>query len=298
MTSILNPAVPAGAYDDFLRGALPRARVQRQWTPADRPLPALYLSHGAPPLFDDGPWLRQLFDRAQSLPKPKSILIVSAHWEATPLMLSAPAAHTPLVYDFGGFHARYYTMLYATPDASALARRVADAMPGREPVYQHPSRGLDHGAWVPLMAMYPLGDIPVLQLSMPTHDPDRLIELGTRLRPLREEGVLVIGSGFMTHGIRSLTRDMLNGKVPAWSSDFDAWAADALARGDIDELAAYATRAPGMPHAHPTPDHYIPLFITLGASGQPDQPVHTTIDGYMLGFSKRSFQTTGENPQS
>jgi len=145
------------------------------------------------------------------------------------------------------------------------------------------------------MAMYPLADIPVLQLSMPTQDPWRLIEIGTRLRPLREEGILVIGSGFMTHGLRSITREMIvNGAVPAWSSDFDAWVADALSRGDVAELAAYRSRAPGMPYAHPTADHYIPLFITLGAADRPDGPVRTTIDGYMIGFSKRSFQTGGE----
>ena len=290
MIDLINPAVPAGAYDQFLVEALPRARAQRDWTPADGPLPALYLSHGAPPLFDDGPWLRQLFDWAQSLPRPKSIVIVSAHWETAPLALSAPAAHTPLVYDFGGFHPRYYTMQYPTPDASALARRVAGAMPDSEPVYQHPSRGLDHGAWVPLMAMYPLADIPVLQLSLPSHDPGRLLDLGARLRPLRAEGVLVIGSGFMTHGLPFVTRAMFEGVVPAWSSDFDAWVADALARGDVDALAAW-TRAPGMPYAHPTPDHYTPLFIALGASDRPDRAVNTAIDGYMMGFSKRSIQT-------
>jgi 4,5-DOPA dioxygenase extradiol len=291
MSSVFEPDVPAGAYDDFLPAALPRARAQRDWTPADGPLPALYLSHGAPPLFDDGPWIRELFAWAQALPKPRSILIVSAHWETAPLALSAPAAHTPLVYDFGGFHPRYYTMTYDTPDASALARRVAAAMPDTEPVHQHPSRGLDHGAWVPLMAMYPLGDVPVLQLSMPTQDPARLLAIGSRLRELRAEGVLVIGSGFMTHGLPFITRQMLDGAVPAWSREFDAWVADALSRGDVDELAAYRHRAPGMSYAHPTPDHYTPLFITLGAATRPDAPVATTIEGYMIGFSKRSFQT-------
>jgi 4,5-DOPA dioxygenase extradiol len=133
----------------------------------------------------------------------------------------------------------------------------------------------------------------VLQLSIPSHDPGRLIELGTRLRALRAEGVLVIGSGFMTHGLPFITREMLTrGTVPAWSAEFDAWAGDALARGDLDELAAYASRAPGMPCAHPTPDHFIPLFITLGAGDDPGRPVRTTIDGYMMGFAKRSFQTT------
>ena len=292
MTDIFHPAVPAGAYDAFLTEVLPRARSQRAWTPADGPMPALYLSHGAPPLFDDGPWLRELFGWAQSMPKPTSILIVSAHWEAAPLMLSTPAAKTPLVYDFGGFHPRYYELAYDTPEASALARRVAGLMPDNEPVHQHPRRGLDHGAWVPMMAMYPLADIPVLQLSMPTHDPDRLLELGARLRELRAEGVLVIGSGFMVHGLPFVTREMLlHGAIPAWSADFDAWAADALARGDVDELAAFREKAPGMPYAHPTPDHYLPLFIALGAATDPGRPVRTAIEGYTIGFSKRSFQT-------
>jgi 4,5-DOPA dioxygenase extradiol len=227
------------------------------------------------------------------LPKPKAVLIVSAHWEAAPLCLSAPGAGPPLVYDFSGFHPRYYTMKYPTPDATRLAHQAARHMPDDDPVYLHPRRGLDHGAWVPLMAMYPLADVPVLQLSMPTRDPEALIGIGARLQPLREEGVLVIGSGFMTHGLRSITAEMITrGTVPGWSSDFDAWAADALARGDVDELANYR-RAPGMPYAHPTPDHFLPVFIALGASGAPERPVRTAIDGYMMGFAKRSFSTGG-----
>ncbi|MBE4741957.1 hypothetical protein HW845_45250 [Streptomyces sp. ND05-3B] len=109
--------------------------------------------------------------------------------------------------------------------------------------------------------------------------------------PLAEEGVLVIGSGLMTHGLPFITRAMLDGQVPGWSADFDAWAADALARGVADELATFRTRAPGMPYAHPTVDHYIPLFITLRAAAHPDRPVRTTVEGYTIGFSKRSFQT-------
>jgi 4,5-DOPA dioxygenase extradiol len=290
MTDMLDPAIPAGAYDDFLPGALPAARVQPAWTPADGPLPAIYLSHGAPPLFDDGPWLRELFDWAQAMPKPKAILIVSAHWEDAPLMLSAPGAHTPLVYDFGGFHQRYYQMRYDTPDASGLTARVAAMMPDGEALYQHPSRGLDHGAWVPLMAMYPLGDVPVLQMSMPTQDPDALIAIGRRLAPLRAEGVLVIGSGFMTHGLPFLTREAWRGAVPAWSADFDAWAADAIACGDVAELASYASRAPGMPYAHPTPEHFLPMFITFGAAADPEAPARSVIDGFMMGLAKRSFE--------
>jgi 4,5-DOPA dioxygenase extradiol len=286
------PATPAAAYDAFLPQAITRARTHRDWTPADGPLPALYLSHGAPPLFDDGPWMSALFDWAQSLPKPRSIVIVSAHWETAPLMISSSDAHTPLVYDFGGFDRRYYEMRYDTPDATALAHRIAGTMPDNEPLYQHPARGLDHGAWVPLMAMYPLADIPVLQLSMPTHDPERLLALGARLRSLRAEGTLIIGSGFMTHGMRSVTRDMiLHNRPPSWSTEFDSWVSDALSRGDVDALSAWTSRAPGLPFAHPTPDHFTPLFITLGAADAADRTVRTTIDGYMMGFSRRSFET-------
>jgi 4,5-DOPA dioxygenase extradiol len=290
MSSVFDPRVPAGTFDAFLPGAVDVSRSQRTWSADDGAMPALYLSHGAPPLFDDALWIRELFGWAQNLPKPTSILIISAHWESAPLSLSASAANTPLVYDFGGFAQRYFEMTYPTPDATELARRVASVMPDTEPVHQHASRGLDHGAWVPLKVMYPLGDIPVLQLSMPTHDPAKLLDLGRRLRPLREEGVLVIGSGFMTHGLPFITRQMLAGAVPAWSSDFDAWAADALARGDVDTLAGFQQLAPGMPYSHPTVEHYIPMFITLGAANHPERPVKTTVTGYMMGLSKRSFQ--------
>jgi 4,5-DOPA dioxygenase extradiol len=291
MNSPLNPQVPGAAFDAFLREAAPTSRAQRIWTPADGAMPALFISHGAPPLFDDPQWIGELFAWSQVLPKPTAILIVSAHWELAPLTLSASAAGTPLVYDFGGFAPRYYQMTYSTPDASALARRVAAVMPENEPVHEHRSRGLDHGAWVPLKIMYPYADVPVLQLSVPTEAPDRLLELGRSLRTLREEGVLIIGSGFMTHGLPYLTREMfIDNSVPSWSSDFDQWAADALDRGDVDILAAYKDKAPGVRYAHPTVEHYIPLFVTLGAASTPEQPVQTTVTGYRFGLSRRSFQ--------
>jgi len=288
--SIFDPVVPAGAYDSFAAQAVPRSAAQRHWAPSDGPLPALYIGHGAPPLLDDPLWMAQLADWTHAMPKPRAVLIISAHWEAAPLMLSAPAAGTPLVYDFGGFQPRYYTLTYPTPDASALAAEVAALMPDTAPAHQHPSRGLDHGAWVPLKVMYPLADLPVLQLSIPTADPGRLLALGARLRPLRESGVLVIGSGFLTHGLPFLTPAMLSGDaVPGWSADFDQWAAEALARGDVEALADYQ-RAPGMPYAHPTADHFLPLFVTLGTAADPAAPAATVIDGYWMGLAKRSFQ--------
>ena len=251
-------------------------------------LPALYIGHGAPMLLDDALWTSQLSTIASSIEKPKAILIVSAHWESAPITLSNPLAGTPLVYDFSGFDQKFYEMTYQSPDAQSLANKVMALMPDTEPVATT-QRGLDHGAWVPLKVMYPNADIPVLQMSMPTQDPGRLLEIGRRLQPLRDEGVLIIGSGFMTHGLRYLRDWSTDAVAPTWSSEFDAWASEALARGDVDTLANFKELAPGMPYAHPTVEHFIPLFITLGASAAADKAPETLIDGYFMGLSKRSF---------
>ena len=275
---------------DICGGLRLRNRLHRNdfGRPQDGPLPSLYISHGAPMLFEMEGWMTQLHDWARSLPKPKAILIVSAHWESAPLSISSSDPRE-LVYDFGGFAPMYYEMRYDTPAATELSRLVASLMPDAEPVHEQVSRGLDHGAWVPLKIMYPDADVPVLQLSMPTHDPARLLDLGRRLRSLRDLGVLVIGSGYMTHGLPFLDWSRPD-QVPGWSSDFDAWAADALARGDVDELSAFLSRAPGMPYAHPTVEHFTPLFVTLGASTDPSAAPTTAIDGYAIGLAKRSFQ--------
>jgi 4,5-DOPA dioxygenase extradiol len=275
------------AYEQQLPDALRRESLRTPWRDGDPALPALYISHGAPPLFEDAEWMQELGAWADALPRPRGILIVSAHWEAAPLSLSAVAPKN-VVYDFGGFDPRYYTMRYDTPAAETLATEVLAALPDALAIHQHASRGLDHGAWVPLKVMYPHADIPVLQLSLPTHDPGRLLQLGTYLATLRERGILVIGSGFMTHGLPYLTPEMFYGNtVPGWSREFDAWAAEALTRGDVDELAGFRSNAPGLPYAHPTVEHFTPLFVTLGAGGT---RVETTIEGYAFGLSKRSLQ--------
>jgi 4,5-DOPA dioxygenase extradiol len=253
-------------------------------------MPALYIGHGAPPLVDDELWVSQLASWAGELPRPQSILMISAHWESAPLSLSATADGVPLVYDFGGFAEKYYQVRYGAPGAPDLARDVAALMPASEPVVQHPDRGLDHGAYVPLTVMYPEADIPVLQLSMPTLDPSRLFELGRRLRPLREQGVLIVGSGFLTHGLPFLRDWRPDATAPGWSVDFDLWAAEALAAGDVDELMNFADQAPGMPYAHPRTEHLAPLFVTLGAASDPTAPPEQVIDGYWMGLAKRSLQ--------
>jgi len=251
-------------------------------------LPALYIGHGAPLLLDDPIWSSEIASITDKFEKPKAILIVSAHWESAPISITSPIAGTALVYDFGGFAQKFYEMTYETPDASALAARIAAMMPDNEVLHQS-QRGLDHGAWVPLKIMFPDADIPVLQMSMPTSDPGKLIALGKRLRPLRDEGVLIIGSGFMTHGLPFIRDWSFDAKAPGWSSDFDLWAADALSRGDVDALASYKDLAPAVNYAHPTVEHFTPLFVTLGAATQEDVIPETLIEGFWMGLSKRSL---------
>ena len=250
----------------------------------------LYLSHGAPPLVDDGLWVSQLAAWAADLPTPKAILVVSAHWEAAPLTIGSTTAETPLTYDFWGFPQHYYDITYDAPGAPALASAIESLIPDGEPVAHNPDRRLDHGAYVPLTVMYPAADIPVLQISMPTLDPQRLLGLGERLRPLRDEGVLLIGSGFTTHGLPFLDDPSPDAAAPGWSVEFDSWAAERFATGDLDGLVDFRNKAPGMPYAHPTIEHFAPLFVALGASADPGQVPTQVVDGYWMGLAKRSIQ--------
>ena len=283
-TSHFRSHTPAGAYDDHLVRVLPQAREQRLWDPSDGPLPSLFVSHGAPFTLDDPQWLGDLFAWAQSMPKPKAVVVISAHWEHAPLAISGTAAGTPLHYDFSGFHPRYKTLPYATPDATDLARRLI-SMLSRTAVHEFADRGLDHGAFIPLMAMYPAADVPVVQLSMPSLDPGALLELGARLRPLREEGILVLGSGFMTHSFAVFHSPAL----AAHTAAFDEWVVDALARADVDALADYRSKAPGAAVAHPTAEHFVPLLLTVGAATDAGSAV-SAIDRMVMGNSTRSVQ--------
>jgi 4,5-DOPA dioxygenase extradiol len=158
------------------------------------------------------------------------------------------------------------------------------------PVRQDPQRGLDHGAYVPLTVMFPQADIPVLQVSMPSLDARTLLEVGRRLAPLRDEGVLIMGSGFLTHGLPFINFAATDAPAPNWSAEFDRWAAEALARQDIDALLDYRRTAPGLYFAHPTVDHFVPLFVSLGASLDAPERHKTVVDGFWYGLSKRSIQ--------
>ncbi len=256
-------------------------------------MPLLYLSHGAPPLADDERWRGELATWAAGLPRPRSILVVSAHWEAAPIAVSSTSGDTPLLYDFWGFPQKYYEVTYDAPGAPALASSVRGllAADGAH-VVQDASRGLDHGAYVPLVEMYPEADIPTLQLSLPTLDPRRLFALGQRLAPLRDEGTLIVGSGFTTHNLRWFNPAAgADSAAPAASREFDHWAAEAMAAGDVDGLLDFLQVAPAAREAHPRTEHWAPLYVTLGAAAASGGVNNdSVIDGFWYGLSKRSWQ--------
>jgi 4,5-DOPA dioxygenase extradiol len=257
---------------------------------SDSRMPVLYLSHGAPPLADDRTWTAELAAWSADLPRPTSILVVSAHWESAPLTVGATEP-VPLTYDFWGFPERYYQVSYQAPGAPKLARDVQALVsrPGQE-VHQDPKRGLDHGAYVPLVEMFPAADIPVLQVSMPSLDPRELFEVGRKLAPLREDGVLIIGSGFTTHNLSQARFGDTTGSAPGWGHEFDAWAKQAVESGDVDAILDFEHDAPAARIAHPRTEHFAPLFVSLGATADTWTDAHSTVEGFWYGLAKRSFE--------
>ena len=251
-------------------------------------LPALFVAHGAPTLLDDAGWVRELNEWAGRLPRPRAILMLSAHWEERPVTIGATRT-LPLIYDFYGFPAHYYEQKYAAPGAPELASEVRALLAGTRATADAPERGLDHGAYVPLVAMYPEANVPVLQLSLPSEDPAELFALGKALSPLRDDGVLIVGSGFITHNLRTFRREP-HATTPTWAADFDAWTADVLTRKDTDALLDYRSRAPGVDMSLPTHEHFVPLVVAAGAAAE-NASITFPITGFWLAtFTKRSVQ--------
>jgi 4,5-DOPA dioxygenase extradiol len=251
-------------------------------------MPVIFAAHGAPILLDDDTWLAELAAWAAAMPRPRSILMVSAHWEERPVALGAPRT-VPLMHDFYGFPERYYRTEYPAPGAPDLADRVRELLRIRGiSCTDEPDRGLDHGAYVPLVAMYPDADVPVLQISMPRLDAQELFELGQAVAPLRDEGVLVFGSGFLTHNMRYAFQT----GTPVWAREFDAWAGDALSRFDVDALIDFQHRAPQAQTALPTWEHYAPVLVAAGAVADASPKATFPITGWWMNgaFTKRSVQ--------
>lgn len=230
-----------------------------------RVLPSIFVSHGAPTLpFEEVPARRFLEDLGRELGRPEAVLCVSAHWESVrPALSLAEAPET--IHDFYGFPQALYEISYTAPGAPDLARRAAALLEqaGSQPALVG-ERGLDHGAWVPLMLMYPEAKTPVTQLAVQSRDgPAAHLALGRALAPLRAEGVLILGSGGAVHNLGEWRAG--DSSVPDWAQAFDDWLAEKIEAGAVDELVGYRSGAPQGERAHPSEEHFLPLFVALGA---------------------------------
>jgi 4,5-DOPA dioxygenase extradiol len=232
-------------------------------------MPTLFLSHGAPTLpLTDTPARDFLSRLGASLPRPKAILVVSAHWETERPAVNAVASNET-IHDFYGFPRALYDLRYPAPGAPQIAEDVAARLRNAGFACDvDRKRGLDHGAWVPLSLIYPAADIPVLQLSVqPQLGPHYHFRLGRTLAPLREQGVLIIGSGSFTHDLSEFRGHGPNDPAPEWVNAFADWFDRALNEGRVDDLVGYRERAPYARKNHPTEEHLLPLYVALGAAG-------------------------------
>lgn len=266
---------------------------------ANTRLPTLFVSHGAPTLaIDDSAAHQFLRSYGQHLGKPKAILMLSAHFEAPFATVTASLA-PETVYDFWGFPKELYDITYPAPGDPDLAARIGTLMgDGGIPVQADATRGLDHGAWVPLSLMYPEADVPVVQLSIdPRQGPEYHFRLGELLRPLRDEGVLIVGSGGATHNLRGAFQSAPGAPTPEWVVEFREWLAETVKNDRRDDLVHYRERGPSAVQNHPTEEHFFPLLAAMGAT-QPyesRQRIHESetygvlaMDAYMFGMPERA----------
>ncbi len=263
-------------------------------------MPSLFLSHGAPTLpLMESPARDFLARAGEMLPRPKAIVVVSAHWEtAVPTVSSVALNET--IHDFYGFPRPLYEMRYPAPGAPAVAARIADLLraDGIACDTDH-RRGLDHGAWVPLLLMYPKADIPVLQLSIQTDlGPAHHLRLGRALAPLRDDGVLIIASGSFTHNLSEFRGRAPDDPAPDWVNQFADWFDAALAGQRTDDLLDYRRKAPFATRNHPSEEHLIPLYVALGAAGPHAevQRLHASATYGILRMDVYAFRARSERP--
>jgi 4,5-DOPA dioxygenase extradiol len=258
-------------------------------------LPTLFVSHGSPmhalvPGEAGAAWQRL----AARLPRPRAVLAVSAHWETGLPMLASAERHSTL-HDYAGFPAPLYDLRYDAPGAPEVAREAAALLQsaGHVPALNG-CRGLDHGAWVPLRWMYPQADVPVVELSVQTAlGTAHHLRLGAALAPLARDGVLVLGSGHVTHNLHDWMRHRGGAEPLPYARDFADWLGATLATDDRDALLDYRARAPGAERAHPTEEHFLPIFVALGAAGPAARAerVHSGWEGNALSMDAWLFET-------
>jgi 4,5-DOPA dioxygenase extradiol len=257
-------------------------------------LPTLYISHGSPMMaIEKTPAHQFLLELGKTLPRPKAILVASAHWESMGGPAVSFAEHPETIHDFGGFPQALYQIQYPANGAPDMAERAANLLEQSGiTVKRSPTRGLDHGAWVPLSLMYPDHDIPVTQVSVVRGaTPADHEAMGKALSPLRDEGVLIIGSGSLTHNLYELRGNSANTEVPAWVSDFDGWIKAKLEANQREALLDYRSQAPSAARNHPTEEHLLPLFVAMGAAGDNSKAtrLHSSYEYGVLAMDMYSF---------
>ena len=246
-------------------------------------MPVVFVSHGAPSMALDREAGADFARLAAALPRPRAILVVSAHWLDTPATIGARSS-LPLLHDYSGFPPELGRVRYDAPAAAELADELERRLPE---LRRDDRRPWDHGVWSPLVHMWPAADIPLLQVSVPYRwTGAQLHELGRRLGALRNEGVLVLGSGGMVHNLGRLDWSG-GGKPPAWAVSFESWVRDRLVAEDHDALMDYRAKAPDLALAHPTDDHFRPLLVAAGAAAEAAGPVSFPIEGFELGSLSR-----------
>lgn len=255
--------------------------------------PAIFVSHGSPTLpLESGAAVDFLRRLGNELGRPEAILVVSAHWDTLRPAVSA-AREPETIYDFYGFPPELYQLRYPAPGAPKLAERVAALLQANGLQTEVDSgRGLDHGAWTPLFHMYPQADIPVTQFAIQSRlGPAHHVRLGEALKPLRDEGVLILASGGATHNLRELSYHRGNPVPQPWVVEFNEWLANAVLSGRRDDLVGYRQRAPHAVRNHPTDEHLIPLFVALGAGSADAAPqrLHTSISSGVISMDAYRF---------
>jgi len=257
-------------------------------------LPALFISHGSPLLaIEDSPARRFLLDLGKALPRPKAIIMASAHWEAMGGIAVSLASRPETIHDFGGFPEALFDIQYPARGAPDTAARAAESLQQAGFVVKRSdTRGLDHGAWVPLSLMYPDADIPVAQVSLRRGaTPAEHERMGEALRKLREDDLLIIGSGSLTHNLYAYRGASIDAEVPSWVSDFADWVHVQLQTNQRESLLDYRVQAPFAVRNHPTEEHLLPLFVAMGAAGDAPQAerVHASYEYGVLAMDMYAF---------
>ena len=253
--------------------------------------PSLFISHGAPDvLLSTHEALSALRHLAGRLQRPSAIVVVSAHWVADPIGVTIGEA-LPTIHDFRGFPEALYAMRYPASGDNQIAVQVTRRLQEQRLDYRlYEGRGLDHGAWIPLMTMFPGAEIPVVQVSLPTGSMENLTRLGGALEPLRDQNVLVIGSGGSTHNLRELNR---LGRTDAWAIEFERWLCESVENNKFDWVTNPQHFSPVFQRAHPTLEHYAPLVVAWAAGNRnrPGRRLHHSFSYGNLGMSLFSFGT-------